>query len=183
MNKWLLFGLTFISLACKSKKKERYFPVLSYIKSQVAHVDTSLYKIVQVKTLNGQSDTIFLKREDFKHAAKDFLTLPDIASSKWQDNYQESQLYDQDLKTVVLNYMPKNNEGEIRRQDVIISPNSQQGDEVKTIYIERRVQAGKDEVQKKMTWEVNKRFKITSIMHHENGTEEIETAEVIWNDQ
>lgn len=183
MNKWLLPGLTLLTFACKSKKKESYFPVLSYIKSQVAHVDTSLYKIVQVKTINGRSDTVFLRREDFKHAAKDFLTLPDIASSKWQDDYQESQLYDQDLKSVVLNYTPKNNEGEIRRQDVIISPNSQQGDEVKTIYIERRMQDGNDEVQKKMTWEVNKRFKITSISQEKNGTEKIEIAEVIWNDQ
>src|SRR5688572_16082441 len=99
-------------VSCNNKKNipsdenASFFPVLSFIKSQVAHVDTSVYRIIKVTKVDSLIDTSFLKREEFKEAAKDFLNLPDISSDRLKDDYKETELYDQDLEQVVLNYMP-----------------------------------------------------------------------------
>ena len=50
--KFLFIALVFaFVISCKGKKnepKEKFFPVLSYLKSQVADIDTSLYSIRKV---------------------------------------------------------------------------------------------------------------------------------------
>src|SRR5688572_21493519 len=114
MNKpfsFFLIGILFL-ISCKDKKaaaneekSTAYFPVLSYIKSQVAHVDTSLYRIIKVVEKDSITrDTIYLKREEFRNAAKDFLSMPDITSEDLKNDYAETEIFDQDLESVVLNY-------------------------------------------------------------------------------
>ena len=79
MKKWTFIPLlALIFTACQSEKTEEgqektFFPVLSYLNSQVAHVDTSLYCIVKITTVGDKSDTVYLKREEFRKAAADFL--------------------------------------------------------------------------------------------------------------
>ena len=79
--------------SCKQKEKsknEKFFPVLSFIQSQVADIDTSLHsirKLVYVDSL--RTDTIYIHREQFREAAKDFLSIPDLSSSKYEDRYTE----------------------------------------------------------------------------------------------
>lgn len=186
MNKW--FVLLFIPalFSCKDEAKEEskepFFPVRSYLQSQVAHIDSSVYRIIKITTLNGGKDTAFLKREDFKTAAKDFLDIPDIAAKKWKDDYTETQIYDEEMQTAVLNYMPVDNGGEIRRQDVFITPD-QNGDKVKTIFIERFLEEGDIPVRKLLTWEVDRRFKIVTIRSQDTKNEKIETVEVVWTER
>ena len=162
---FLLIGTLFL-ISCKNKKNESteeasgsYFPVLSYIKSQVAHVDSSLYRIIKVVQKDSVArDTIYLKREEFKQAAKDFLSIPDISSGDLKDEYTESKNYDQDLELVALNYMPKEPGQEITRQEVMIKP-SNEGDKVQSIFINRNIDAEDSTVQKILFWEVDKKFK------------------------
>ena len=79
--------LSFIT--CKQKKKakpenERFFPVLSFIKSQVAQVDTSLFSIRKITYIDSiRADTVYYPREQFRELAKDFLNIPDLADSKY----------------------------------------------------------------------------------------------------
>src|SRR5215217_8333358 len=102
----LLLALFFTQ--CGTKKKEQTgadavpFPVVPYLQSQVRHVDTSLYSIVKIHKAHGATDTTYLRREDFKTAAQDFLSLPDISSEKLRGKYTETKLYDEDLKKVVI---------------------------------------------------------------------------------
>lgn len=178
--------LLLLLLSCKNKKQEaeedtNFFPVLSFIKSQVAHVDTSVYRIIKVTKLDSLSDTIFIKREDFKAAAKDFLDLPDISSDKLKDDYKETKLYDQDLEQVVLNYMPKEGNEEITRQEVLIKP-SPDGDKVQSIFINRSIQKGDSTVNKILFWEVDKKFRVVTTIQKPEAPEKTKVEEVIWND-
>jgi hypothetical protein len=182
----LLIG-TLLFVSCKNKKHtaeepaSNYFPVLSFIKSQVAHVDTSLYRIIKVvQKDSAANDTTYLKREDFKEAAKDFLSIPDISSDDLKDEYTETKLFDADLERAVLNYMPKEPDKEITRQEVIIKPD-QDGDKVQSIFI-NRVNSNKDStVQKILFWEVDRKFKIVTLVQKPNVSEKKTTEEVIWN--
>src|SRR5687767_6254818 len=99
----LLLLLT--AAACKEKKEkpdEPYFPAISFLKSQVAHVDTSLYNIIKVETTNGRSDTTHIRREEFKEYARAFTSLPEIASDELQSDYKETRTYDGAMERVVL---------------------------------------------------------------------------------
>lgn len=185
MNKCLLFLVAISALLCKSKKENEnnksFFPVLSFIKSQVAEVDTSVYPILKIVTMNSSPDTVYIKREEFRHYANDFLTMPDISAKKWNDDYQETKLYDEDLKRVILNYMPKDVNQEIRRQEVMIEPGQQSEDKVRTIIIERVVTNEDSTVQKNMLWQVDKHFQVVTVTTKKNQPEKIEKLKVIWN--
>ena len=95
---------TFIILSCKNKKANNeehdtepsFFPVASFIKSQVVHVDSSVYRIIKIDRKDSTADTTFLKREEFREAAKDFLSIPDISSDRLKEEYTETKLFDED---------------------------------------------------------------------------------------
>ena len=185
MNKCLLLLIAISVLSCKSKKQNEenksFFPVLSFIKSQVAEVDTSVYPIFKIVTVDSLSDTVYIRREEFRQYANDFLTMPDISAKKWNDDYQETKLYDEDLKRVILNYMPKDVNQEIRRQEVMIEPGQQSEDKVRTIIIERVVTNEDSTIQKNMLWQVDKHFQVVTVTTKKNQPEKIEKLKVIWN--
>jgi hypothetical protein len=81
---------------------------------------------------------------------------------------------------VVITYTPKDEDMEIIRQDIIIQPNPELGDQVETIYIERILSNDDSTVQKKMTWEVEKGFQILSIIQNKDGAETIKNKAVSW---
>lgn len=189
MNQRVLF-ITFFGLllaACKTRKKEPvdndsgYFPVLSYLQSQVRQVDTGLYSITKISKAHNAVDTQYLRREEFRTAAQDFISLPDIASGDLKQKYNETKLYDEDLKKVVITYEPKNKNDfeQVTREDVIIEPGNAATDQVQSIYIET-VSANSDStVQKKMTWNVNQNFQIIKLID-KTGQEDVQTTDVRW---
>jgi len=183
MIRWLFFLLV-VFASCTSKKNPKkpddaFFPVASFLKSQVAVVDSSLNGIVKVLTVNGVSDTQFIKPENFRNYAQDFLSLPDLSSDDLSDDYTETKLYDEELKTVVLNYTPKTQNAQIRRQDVLIQP-TDDGDKVLTIYTEQVLQSGDSTVQKRLTWHVDSRFEIVTITQKETGPENVKILRLNW---
>jgi hypothetical protein len=140
-----------------------------------------MYRIIKVVRRVSGNDTSFVKREEFRKEAKDFLDLPDISSKKLKDDYKETQLYDQDLDQVILNYMPKEDDAEITRQEVVIKPDPG-GDKVQSIFVNTVKNSAQERTQKIMLWEVDKRFRITTSIQKANMPESTETVEVIWND-
>ncbi|MBD0331350.1 MAG: hypothetical protein ICV66_01720 [Chitinophagaceae bacterium] len=185
MNKffWLLPLLAGLySCNGSEKKSSKFFPALSFIKSQVAHVDTSLYRIIKIEKKDSLPDTTFIRREEFRHYANDFLTIPDITVKKTKKKYTETELYDETINKIVFTYVPKNADAEIRRQEVIVQPDQQNGDKVESIYIDRWITSKDSSVQKKMMWQVDKRFKIVTIIQKNNQPEKIRILEVVWND-
>lgn len=189
MNK-LLSGLILICslAACKDKKKQdesegQFFPVLSFLKGQANHIDTSLYRIVKIETIDSTSTTTYIRREEFKEYAKDFLELPDISAGKWKDEYEETKMFDDALNNVILTYTTTDKENEVRREDVMLEPTNASGNsEVKTVIINKIESGGDSTVEKNMVWYVNKRFTIITKVEKGNQPEKIRKLEVIWND-
>lgn len=110
---------------CKQKSKdageEAFFPALSFIKSQVSHVDTSLYPIMKITTIDNLSDTVYVKREEFRKLAEDFLLMPDISEKKYKKKYEEQRIFDQSLNRVLLIYKPLKEGLEVQKQEIIIA--------------------------------------------------------------
>lgn len=174
--------------ACKNEKKTEdgeaaFFPVLSFIRGQVKTIDTSLYRIVKIETVDTVSRSTYIRREDFKTYAQPFLELPDIASDKWKDDYEETKMFDDAMNKVILTYTAKDNENEVRRQDVMLNPTNADGNsEVQTIIINTESDKGDSTMLTTMVWYVNKRFTVVSRVQKPNVPEKVRKLEVIWND-
>ena len=82
-----------VLVSCKQKDKEppkNYISVVSLIRKQVAHVDTSLYPIIKIVSQDSlRHDTTFIPREQFAAEAKDFLEIPDLSDKKVAKRYKE----------------------------------------------------------------------------------------------
>jgi hypothetical protein len=187
MNRSAFFLLFLVLVAaCKAQEIETdYFPVRSYLQSQVRHIDTSIYAIVKISKAQGKTDTAYLRREDFKAAAQDFLSLPDVASKKLSKKYAETKLYDEDLKKVVITYLPKDKADyeQITREEVLIEPGSaSSNDQVATVYIETAESDGDSTVQKKMTWNVSGNFQVIKLINKQGQPEVVQTTDVTWTD-
>jgi hypothetical protein len=189
MNRMLfILGSIIFFTGCKNKpsqeeKDASFFPVVSFIKGQVKNIDTSLYRIVKVETIDTTRSTTYIKREDFGKYAKDFLELPDISSSKWKDDYQETKVFDDALNKVILSYTTTVEDNPVRREDVMLNPTNESGNsEVQNIIINTLEQSKDSSIEKNMVWYAGKRFTIITKIQKANKPEKIKKLEVIWND-
>lgn len=186
MKNLAIFFLLFV-LACEQKSKDKtpavepFFPVLSYIKSQVAHVDTSLYSIIKVAWLDSiHTDTAYIKREDFRGLARDFLDIPDLTNKKYKDLYTEEKFYDEGMNKVFITYRPKNTDTVIiQRQEVIIDKEDT-GDKVSTFII-HTIQTSKDSsVERDLLWKVDHSFNVVTSIQKPDQKEITKTFKVVW---
>ncbi len=173
--------------ACKSKKKEpekKFVSVLSLIKSQVAHVDTSLYSIVMIVTTDSlHSDSTYIPREEFRAAAKDFLAIPDLSDKKVAKRYKEETMYDKTINRVVITYTPENpDKEEIQKQELLVTPNAATGDKVNNIIINRVISNRDSFMQKNMLWQMDKSFQVVTTLQKPGKPETTTTKKVTWNE-
>lgn len=183
MKKHSGLAALFIILLCSCKqKKNDVFPAIEFIKGQIANVDTSVYRIVKlVPVTDSTYDTTYVKREDFKNLAKDFLETPDI-SKKFGGKYSEERMMNNELGLAVFIATPNEEDLEVRRQEVRILPDPP-NDKVKSIYIERWNGDKDSSVLKRMTWYTDQKFQVITITQKKNEEERTSVMEVIWSGQ
>lgn len=187
-SSFVLFASLALLVSCGSsenkEKKEDFFPVDAFLKSQLAQVDTTLNTIRQLVYVDStRTDTIYIKREDFRAIAKDFIGLPDISSSKYSDRYTETKQFDESLNRVLLVYTPVKPEKElIQRQEVLIQPDPAAGDKIKTIIINTSINTKDSAVQKRMLWQVDKSFQVVTMRQLPGQPETTTTTKVVWNE-
>jgi hypothetical protein len=186
-----LLCLSLIIICCKPKKKRitansdgAFFPVVSFIRGQVKDIDTSLYRIIKIETVDNRTDTQYIKREDFKNYARDFTDLPDISSNKLKDDYEETKTYDEVLKSFILTYSTQVKENEIQKEDVMIDPEPDENgnSKIRSIIIDEWPNHGDTIVQKSLLWQTNKRFLVVTKTDAPGMPEKITRLEVVWND-
>jgi len=183
-----VLGLVLVSgVGCKNKEKsepkEKYFPALGIIRDQVAKVDTSLYSIMYIVLVDStHNDTTYLKREQFKDAAKDFLSIPDLNLDEYHDRFTEESTFDETLGRVMMIYTPKDaKKEEVQRQEVLIKPDTPE-DKVTSIFINTS-QSNKDSsIEKKMLWKVDESFQVTTTRQYPGQPEITSTYKVSWNE-
>ena len=183
----VLFGVIvsgILSCGRKNKNKEVFLPALSFINSQIAQVDTSLYQIVRLNFIDSNHvDTEFVKREDFARMAVEFTTLPDISSGKLQDAYQEERLYDEQTRKVFFIYTPVHPEEQVlQREELMITPNTT-GDnsQINSIFITTIIDNKDSMVEKKLLWQTDRSFQVNTRRQLPGKPEETSFYKVMWN--
>ena len=126
-NYLIILALTIILLiACKQKKEskekeDKPISVLSIIKGQLNHLDTSIYQLTKYETIDNRTDTSDLQRNEIKKFAAPFLSLPEIADQKYYEKYSEERLLDAQQQTLNITSTLKDSvDAEIQKQIVII---------------------------------------------------------------
>src|SRR6185295_17891677 len=183
MNKYSALAVLFLIFlfSCKQKKND-VFPAIEFIKGQIANVDTSVYRILKlVPVTDSTYDTTYVKREDFKNLAKDFLETPDI-SKEFGGKYTEERMMNNELGLAVFIATTKDDDLEVRRQEVRILPDPP-NDKIKSIYIERLNDNKDSSVLKRMTWYTDRKFQVITITQKKNEEEKTSVVQVEWNDQ
>lgn len=184
----LLVGFIIAVSACRQKKQEedkKFISVLSLIKKQVAHVDTSLYSIMKVVYIDSlHSDTSYIPREEFEITAKDFLDIPDLSDQKVAKRYREEPArYDELLNRVIITYTPLNPiEEEIKSQELLVTPDPAAGDKVNNIIIIREISNRDSFLQRKMLWQMDKSFQVITTSQKPGKPEITITTKVSWNE-
>ena len=186
-NKLLIIGYFIVTgLGCKQKNSNDdivFFPVISFLKSQVKHIDTSLFRLKRIDIIDSLQDTSYIKRDEFRRLVNDFLETPDITEKSLKKKYKEDKTYDESLDRVILSYTPKDDNMEVLREEVIISPNTSEGDQVKSIIIEKMMERKDSIILKRLLWQVNKSFQVVTLIQKPNQPEITRTIEVIWNQE
>lgn len=178
-----------VYISCKQKKND-VFPALNFIRAQIANVDTSVYSIVKLVPITDSTyDTTYVKREEFKQLAKDFLETPDI-SKTLGGKYTEERMMNNDLGLAVFIATPKDADLEVRRQEVRIEPDppndkitDSPNGKIKSIYIEKVKNDKDSSVTKRMTWYADRKFQIVTITQKSNNEEKTSVMEVVWNQE
>lgn len=176
----LLLSSVFVSCKSKPDSTKAYFSVVDFIGSQVRQVDTTQLSFTKITTVDSSSDTSKITKEEFKRYAKEFLDLPDIASSDKMNEFKETNDYDETLGNVLLIYTPKKEDAEIRNETIMMQPDDNGNTHVKTILI-NIIKTSKDStVEKNLTWHVDKRFQIVTKVDKTNQPEKVNTLIVQW---
>ena len=169
--------------ACKSKagSEKELWPVLPYLYSQAAAVDSTLAPIRKlIYHDDGQVDTQFVHRKDFRKVAADFLELPDISNKKYSGDYNESEVLDETINRLIVRQTPIDPEDAlIQSQEVLIKP-ALEGDKVTTVMIHTLQNEKDSTIQKRMIWQIDKSFQVTTIVQKGKGNETIATYKVEW---
>lgn len=163
-----------VGFACNNKKKEdkdpsQYFPIRSYLQSQVKNLDTAAYSFIKIETANGKADTSLLKRNELKQYTRDFTDIPDLRNPDEGRNYNETKSFDSLMGRVFMTYSAANDDVEVTRQEITVLPTLTGSDEVKTVYIEKLISGKKGTIDKKLLWEVGYFFSITTITQKGNS--------------
>lgn len=184
---WIPFFSVVILAGCKKKSKKpekKFISALSLIQEQVAHVDTSLYPIMRIEYIDSvKRDTVFIPREQFAAAAKDFLDIPDLADKRVAPRFKEETLYDATINRVVITYTPEDPAAEeIQKQELLVTPGGSAVDKVNTIIISRSASNRDSSVQKNMLWQMDRYFQVTTIRQLPGKPETTTTIRVTWNE-
>lgn len=180
----ILVLISIVFIACKSKqKKNEFVSVLSYIQSQVKHVDTSLYSIVKAEKMANDStwDTTYVRREDFRGLAKDFLEIPDITDPSMGKQYKEDKMYDDQLGRVIIVYTPIKEGLEIIREELIVAAGDEAFDKMKSVIIDKVKDYKDSSVEQRLLWQTDEKFQVVTIIEKNGQPVSTKTMEVTWN--
>ena len=178
----ILAALLFLFWCCHDKEKsESYLPVGSIIKSQVNHIDTSLYTIIKVSYVDTvRSDTSYVKREEVRDLAKDFLSIPELSKK----NYTEENVPGPTDGVSTFTYRPVHpDKEELKQVDLIIDPSleSKGKSQITTIIIDKLFSNRDSSVEKKLLWQMDRSFQVTTIKQLPGQPEVYSSYKVIWS--
>ncbi|MGN6533278.1 MAG: hypothetical protein ACTHK0_16160 [Ginsengibacter sp.] len=159
-----------------SAQTENIFPVTNFLKGQLRMIDSMGVTPLKIITINGKTDSVWLKREDIRKNATSFLT-PLIDSVSMYSLFSEKSFLDQTINAYTFSYDPKNklpDSVNLTHWDVYMNP---QTNTIQRIYLVKE----NADTTTQLTWLVNKWYSIRTIVQISNQQPEIKEEKMIWD--
>jgi hypothetical protein len=173
-------------LACGNSEKQAsvqenkdFYPVSAHIHAELAAIDSMPVAVFLYRTVDGVSDTSIVEKSAFRALAEG-IAQPDITKEPLKDDYQETVFMDATLNLVTMSYTPRNETAEIRKIDVYIRPETEQ---VKNIYVEKRISGGDSMEVRKMVWTSGRQLQVTTLLSKEGKTDRLIQETFNWGMQ
>lgn len=139
-------------------KPKEYFPLLSFLKGEIRAVDSLPVGIKVYRTINGHTDSGYIKPGEFHTLAEEFLT-PELEEEKFRNIYNESSFYDRGSKSSTFYYETQDQVAKVKRIDIITKATDTY-DKVTSIFIEKMDRQGDSVIFKKLMWKPGQEFQV-----------------------
>ena len=160
---------------------QAFFPVTDFIGGQIKMVDSLQMPISKSITINHKTTLAPpMNDAEFKTLAAAFLQ-PDISDPSLKKFYKESSYADQSIPSIVLSYTTTDPALEIKKIDVIITPDPIKSDKVRTIYMEKQRVAGDTIIRQKLYWKANRNFQVITEKQVGKTLLPAEQVKVVWD--
>lgn len=187
----IIFPLFFI--ACHSAKSpaiafnkdstdvQSIFPVTNFLKGQLILIDSMEITPLKTVTIDGKTDSTWLKRADVRPAAAPFLT-PLIDSATMSSLFSEKSFLDQTINSYTFSFDPKVKLADsinLTHWDVYMSP---QTNKVTRVYMVKETKGNNMDTITQLTWFSNKWFSIRTITQQVSGKKpEVKEEKMLWD--
>jgi hypothetical protein len=155
-----------------------YFPVMSFIKGEIAYVDSLP---VGIKKYSTGKKFVYIKAEEFHKLAAEF-TPGEISDSLFMNQYQETSFFDQSSNSATFFYTTKHDSLPVKRVDVLTAKGDVY-DKVKSIYLQKNYRSGDTAYLKKLYWKPQKSFQIITEAVKGSGQPVTEIVKVVWDNE
>ena len=184
MNKYVIIAVClFILNGCfnnsnkmnpieKKTTVDSFFPVTSYLKGQIIILDSLPITPLQITTIKGKSDSVWIQKNDLKKLLAPFLSAI-INETNLVTFFTETKFNDQTLNAITFTYDPSRiipDSISLRHWDVYVNPET---GIVEKVYIVKNSKEGKNNFTQQLTWKSNEMAKITTILNKEDGNKEL----------
>jgi hypothetical protein len=157
-----------------------FFPATIFLKGQIKILDSLPVTILQINTINGKSDSLWVTKEKVIPFLQPFVADP-IYKENLVSLFKESKFNDESTQAVTFTYDPKAplpDSLTIRHWDVYVDPEKQA---VKKIYILKQVKEKDASTTQQLTWQAGKWAKIV-IINNKNGQPQIQSdTKWVWD--
>jgi len=164
-----------------SAKVDSFFPVTSFLKGQMITLDSLPITPLQLTSINGKTDSVWISKDKLKDFYLPFLT-PVINETNLTKYFKENSFTDQTLNAITFTYDPIGKLPEsiaLRHWDVYVHPET---GNVTKVYLVKQLKMSGEIVTQQLTWQSNKMAKIATILNKPDGSMSLEKeVALIWD--
>ncbi len=161
----------------REKEEVTFFPVSSYLGGQILEIKEKGLSPEKIITINGKSDSSFLKLSELDSVMHDF-THPFIDSATVSKYYSSKKFFDQTLNYITLTYEANQNlpkEIPWLNWNVYINPETEK---VETIYLVKKT--NQNQITQ-LTWKSSKKYcKILTLNSNDSNAEKPIEITIKW---
>jgi hypothetical protein len=160
---------------------QKYFPVMDFLKSQIAAVDSLPVGLMRYRTTSSLSDSGYIQREEFRKLAAEFVPAA-LNDSTFKKEFKETSFVDQSTGSATFFYSTANSAIDLKRVDVL-TEKTDTYDKVKSIYLEKSWSKGDSLITKKLFWKPERSFQVITQVSKTSGDPETELIKVVWDNR
>ena len=164
-----------------AQKRDSFFPVTTFLKGQILQFDSLPLTPLHTTTINGKTDSIWIKREQLGTLLGSFLS-PTINENNLVEYFKETSFNDLTLNSITLTYDPiKTLPDSIRLKHWTVYIDPETG-KIQKIYMVKQFKNNSNYLTEQLTWQTDKSATINTLINKgSNKTEFLKVDKFIWN--